>query len=81
MKLQNFLLWAIVVVLYLICFQLINIANSLRTIAAPPIEMQFKLDEGVGEPLPEPSALLTHNEAGGYIEACGNLPGMVGDDC
>ena len=23
----------------------------------------------------------THNAAGGYIEACGDLPGMVGDDC
>jgi hypothetical protein len=23
----------------------------------------------------------THNAAGGYIDACGDLPGMVGDDC
>lgn len=23
----------------------------------------------------------THNAAGGYIDACGNLPGLVGDDC
>ena len=23
----------------------------------------------------------THNEEGGYIEACGDLPGLVGDDC
>lgn len=23
----------------------------------------------------------SHNEAGGYIDACGSLPGMVGDDC
>jgi hypothetical protein len=22
-----------------------------------------------------------HNAAGGYIEACGELPGMLGDDC
>lgn len=22
-----------------------------------------------------------HNAAGGYIEACGDLPGLVGDDC
>jgi hypothetical protein len=23
----------------------------------------------------------SHNEHGGYIEACGELPGLVGDDC
>lgn len=23
----------------------------------------------------------THNEYGGYIDACGDLPGLVGDDC
>lgn len=23
----------------------------------------------------------SHNEAGGYIEACGSLPGVLGDDC
>jgi len=23
----------------------------------------------------------THNAAGGYIGACGDLPGLVGDDC
>lgn len=23
----------------------------------------------------------THNEHGGYIPACGDLPGLVGDDC
>jgi hypothetical protein len=23
----------------------------------------------------------THNAAGGYIDACGELPGLVGDDC
>jgi hypothetical protein len=23
----------------------------------------------------------THNAAGGYVPACGQLPGMVGDDC
>jgi hypothetical protein len=23
----------------------------------------------------------THNAAGGYIEACGDEPGMLGDDC
>jgi hypothetical protein len=23
----------------------------------------------------------THNVAGGYTEACGDLPGMIGDDC
>lgn len=23
----------------------------------------------------------THNAAGGYIDACGDLPGLVGDDC
>jgi hypothetical protein len=22
-----------------------------------------------------------HNDAGGYIPACGDLPGLVGDDC
>lgn len=26
-------------------------------------------------------ALPSHNAAGGYIAACGALPGMVGDDC
>jgi hypothetical protein len=23
----------------------------------------------------------SHNAQGGYIEACGDLPGMLGDDC
>jgi hypothetical protein len=23
----------------------------------------------------------SHNAAGGYIDACGDLPGLVGDDC
>jgi len=23
----------------------------------------------------------SHNEQGGYIESCGDLPGLVGDDC
>lgn len=23
----------------------------------------------------------THNAAGGYTDACGELPGMLGDDC
>jgi hypothetical protein len=23
----------------------------------------------------------SHNAAGGYTEACGELPGMIGDDC
>jgi hypothetical protein len=23
----------------------------------------------------------THNERGGYIDACGDQPGLVGDDC
>lgn len=23
----------------------------------------------------------THNDAGGYTDACGDLPGLVGDDC
>lgn len=23
----------------------------------------------------------THNEFGGYIDACGDLPGLLGDDC
>jgi hypothetical protein len=23
----------------------------------------------------------THNARGGYIDACGDLPGLVGDDC
>jgi hypothetical protein len=23
----------------------------------------------------------THNAAGGYIDACGDLPGLLGDDC
>jgi hypothetical protein len=23
----------------------------------------------------------SHNAAGGYIDACGELPGLVGDDC
>lgn len=23
----------------------------------------------------------THNKAGGYIPECGNLPGLLGDDC
>ena len=27
----------------------------------------------------DPSA--THNQFGGYIEACGQLPPLVGDDC
>lgn len=26
-------------------------------------------------------ATPTHNKHGGYIDACGDLPGMVGDDC
>jgi hypothetical protein len=30
------------------------------------------------EPDPEPA---THNAGGGYIVACGHLPGMLGDDC
>lgn len=25
--------------------------------------------------------LVTHNAAGGYIDACGDLPGLLGDDC
>lgn len=24
---------------------------------------------------------LTHNAQGGHTDACGNLPGMLGDDC
>lgn len=27
------------------------------------------------------SSTSTHNTAGGYIAACGELPGLVGDDC
>ena len=23
----------------------------------------------------------THNACGAYVDACGNLPGLVGDDC
>jgi hypothetical protein len=23
----------------------------------------------------------SHNASGGYVEACGDLPGLVGDDC
>ncbi len=23
----------------------------------------------------------THNAAGGYADACGDLPGLIGDDC
>lgn len=23
----------------------------------------------------------SHNDAGGYIDACGDLPGLLGDDC
>lgn len=23
----------------------------------------------------------SHNARGGYIDACGELPGMIGDDC
>jgi hypothetical protein len=26
-------------------------------------------------------ATATHNDAGGYVEACEDLPGMLGDDC
>jgi hypothetical protein len=28
----------------------------------------------------EPTA-PTHNAAGGYVDACGDLPGLIGDDC
>ncbi len=27
------------------------------------------------------STLPTHNANGGYIDACGDEPGMIGDDC
>lgn len=27
------------------------------------------------------STLCTHNAAGGYVEACDDLPGLLGDDC
>jgi hypothetical protein len=27
------------------------------------------------------AATPSHNAQGGYIEACGELPGMLGDDC
>ncbi len=27
------------------------------------------------------STLPSHNAAGGYIDACGDLPGTLGDDC
>jgi hypothetical protein len=23
----------------------------------------------------------SHNAAGGYVDACGDLPGLLGDDC
>ncbi len=23
----------------------------------------------------------SHNAAGGYVDACGELPGLIGDDC
>jgi len=26
-------------------------------------------------------ATPSHNPAGGYIDACGDLPGLLGDDC
>ena len=28
-----------------------------------------------------PDDVPSHNAAGGYIDACGDLPGLVGDDC
>jgi hypothetical protein len=27
------------------------------------------------------NTIPSHNKEGGYIEACGNLPPLVGDDC
>ena len=26
-------------------------------------------------------AASSHNARGGYVDACGQLPGMIGDDC
>jgi hypothetical protein len=39
--------------------------DSIVTVPAPSLELN-------GE---------THNARGGYSDACGDLPGMVGDDC
>lgn len=27
------------------------------------------------------AATESHNALGGYVEACGDLPGVIGDDC
>lgn len=31
--------------------------------------------------VPVVASVPSHNASGGYIDACGDLPGMVGDDC
>lgn len=28
-----------------------------------------------------PTDLPSHNARGGYVDACGDQPGMIGDDC
>lgn len=33
------------------------------------------------EPFCDEPEYATHNAAGGYREACGELPGLLGDDC
>ncbi len=42
-------------------------------VVAGCMELQQQTHERAGQP--------THNAAGGYIEACDDLPGMIGDDC
>lgn len=37
------------------------------------MELQQQTYERAAQPL--------HNTSGGYYEACGELPGLVGDDC
>lgn len=37
------------------------------------MELQQQTHERAGQP--------SHNAAGGYVEACGELPGLIGDDC
>ena len=42
-------------------------------VVAGCMELQQRTHERAGQP--------THNTAGGYIEACDDMPGMLGDDC
>jgi septal ring factor EnvC (AmiA/AmiB activator) len=45
------------------------------------IDEQKKQIAALQQQLTERTSIPTHNNVGGYIAACGALPGMVGDDC